>query len=72
MYPSRGLLLPAQDIRTLNQTRVVVEYNAGWQGACAGLVQAPGAWEVCLQARASTPSMHAHAARLPCAECRPG
>ena len=40
-----------QDIRSLNQTRVQLEFNAGFQGACAGLVQAPGSWEVCLQVR---------------------
>ena len=41
-----------QDIRSLNQTRVQLEYNAGFQGAMAGLVEAPGSWEVCLQVRA--------------------
>ncbi|CAL8470908.1 g10450 [Coccomyxa elongata] len=38
-----------QDVRNLNQTRVMLEYNAGFQGAAAGLLESPGTWEVCLQ-----------------------
>ena len=40
-----------QDVRTLNQTRVILEYNAGFTAAMAGMVEAPGTWEVCLQVR---------------------
>ena len=38
-----------QDVRSLNQTRVMLEYNAGFQAALAGLQESPGTWEVCLQ-----------------------
>ena len=38
------------DTRTLNMTRAVVEYNAGWQGLLAGLNQlSSGVWAQCLQ-----------------------
>lgn len=38
------------DTRSLNMTRVVVEYNAGWQGLLAGLNElSSGVWEQCLQ-----------------------
>lgn len=46
-----------QDLRTLNQTRVILEYNAGFTGAMAAMVEAPGTWEVCLQV-ASCTSLH--------------
>jgi ethanolamine utilization microcompartment shell protein EutS len=39
----------SQDVRSLNQTRVMMEYNPGFQAALAGLVIAPGSWEICLQ-----------------------
>lgn len=45
--------LGLQDVRSLNQTRVMLEYNAGFQAAAAGLVEAPGTWEVCLQVEKS-------------------
>ena len=38
-----------QDVRTLNQTRLILEYNAGFTGAMAAMEEAPGTWEVCLQ-----------------------
>ena len=38
------------DTRSLNMTRAVVEYNAGWQGLLAGLNElSMGVWEQCLQ-----------------------
>lgn len=38
------------DVRSNNMTRVVVEYNAGWQGLLAGMNErSMGAWEQCLQ-----------------------
>ena len=43
-----------QDLRTLNQTRVMLEYNAGFTGAMAAMVEAPGTWEVCLQVASCT------------------
>jgi hypothetical protein len=44
-----------QDVRNLNQTRVMLEYNAGFQAALAGLQESPGTWEVCLQVLISLP-----------------
>lgn len=38
-----------QDLRTLNSSRVYIENNAGFQGALAAMVEAPGTWEQCLQ-----------------------
>ena len=38
-----------QDIRSSNSSRVQLDYNAGFQGALAGLAEAPGSWEQCLQ-----------------------
>jgi hypothetical protein len=43
-----------QDLRTLNQTHVMLEYNAGFTGAMAAMVEAPGTWEVCLQVASCT------------------
>ena len=38
------------DVRSNNMTRVMVEYNAGWQGLLAGMEErSMGAWEQCLQ-----------------------
>lgn len=38
------------DTRSLNMTRVVMEYNGGWQGLLAGLEElSSGVWEQCLQ-----------------------
>ena len=37
------------DLRTSNASRVALEYNAGFTGALAGLNQAPGTWDECLQ-----------------------
>lgn len=42
-----------QDVRNLNQTRVMLEYNAGFQAVAAGLQESPGTWEVCLQVRST-------------------
>ena len=36
-------------MRSLNDTRVGIETNAAFTGAIAGLVTAPGTWELCLQ-----------------------
>ena len=47
-----------QDVRTLNQTRVILEYNAGFTAAMAGMVEAPGTWEVCLQVGGHSGSLH--------------
>ncbi|KAK9842280.1 hypothetical protein WJX81_004432 [Elliptochloris bilobata] len=38
-----------QDVRILNSTNVEIEFNAGFQGVLAGLSQASGTWEQCLQ-----------------------
>lgn len=40
-------------MRALNQTRLILEYNAGFTGAMAAMVEAPGSWEICLQVRAA-------------------
>lgn len=40
-----------QDVRSLNNSRVQIDYNAGFQSALAGLTEAPGSWEQCLQVR---------------------
>ena len=38
------------DVRSNNMTRVLVEYNAGWQGLLAGMNErSMGSWEQCLQ-----------------------
>lgn len=37
------------DVRTSNTSRVAPEYNAGFTGALAGLNEAPGTWDMCLQ-----------------------
>lgn len=33
----------------MNDTKVGIETNAAFTGAVAGLVTAPGTWELCLQ-----------------------
>ncbi len=38
-----------EDIRTSNDTRVSIENNAGITSALAGLTQATGTWDQCLQ-----------------------
>ncbi|KAL3147605.1 hypothetical protein ABBQ38_014657 [Trebouxia sp. C0009 RCD-2024] len=48
------------DTRSLNMTRAVVEYNAGWQGLLAGLnEQSMGVWEQCLQGQGIITKDHA-------------
>ncbi len=42
-------MIGLQDVRALNQTRLILEYNAGFTGAMAAMVEAPGSWEICLQ-----------------------
>lgn len=37
------------DLRTSNSSRVDIGNNAAVAGSCAGLVDAPGTWEQCLQ-----------------------
>lgn len=37
------------DVRSANNSRTMIEYNAGFAGLAAGLQQAPGTWEQCLQ-----------------------
>lgn len=37
------------DVRSLNDTKVGIEANAAFTGAIAGLIMAPGNWELCLQ-----------------------
>lgn len=37
------------DQRSDNSSRVVIDNNAGFQSALAGLEEAPGSWEQCLQ-----------------------
>ena len=47
---SRALIVQAlQDVRTNDDARVTIENNAGITGAMAGLQQAPGSWDSCLQ-----------------------
>jgi len=48
------------DTRSLNMTRVVMEYNAGWQGLLAGLNElSSGVWEQCLQGQGIITKDHA-------------
>ena len=42
-----------QDQRNVNATQVQLEYNAGFQSLLAGLAEAPGSWEQCLQVQIS-------------------
>lgn len=37
------------DLRTSNASRVDLGNNAAFAGTCAGLINAPGTWEQCLQ-----------------------
>jgi endoglucanase len=37
------------DIRTANASRIAIDYNAGFSGVLAGLNEAPGTWDECLQ-----------------------
>ena len=37
---------------------MILEYNAGFTAAMAGMVEAPGTWEVCLQVGGYSGSLH--------------
>ena len=39
----------AQDVRSNNGSRVQIEFNSGFQGTLASMLEAPGTWEQCLQ-----------------------